>query len=1465
MKSKGQKCMRMLAVVAGVVALSVAMIFSSLSVPFALAAEGGFTSEYDSREEVLRDGSELNKELAAEGFVLLKNANNALPLSREERNVSLLGAETYQTPINGGGSSRVSRPGGGEFSWVSSTNSTVVSSLTQGGFNINPRISARYGSGAGANGDRNTYMTPLESGEGVVTFGGEAYDLSDENFLDGADDNFSRYGDVAIISLSRAGSEGADNVSFGAEGHSDQNEHYLTLNDSERQILAYAKYHKEVVGDINKIVVIVNSPAVMELGDIQDDDAFDAMLWIGLPGWNGADVIADILTGAVNPSGRTVDFWMRDFRTDPTWYAFGNYSQASYVINNGQYQVPEGNPGMNYGERYDFGQVSTSYKAPTMEHDPEGVLENVTANAVTYSEGIFMGYRYYESVAADIGGEAGETWYDANTLYPFGYGLSYTTFEQEIVEVRGDLAAADGEITVSVRVRNTGNAAGKDVVQLYNTPEYTPGGIDKAEVNLVGFEKTDTLRPGASQTVDVTIAVKDLAEFDYNDANANDNSGYELETGEYVLSVRANSHEVYDSYTLNAETLLTWDEDGDPSTPNNIYSQESGAWEMYNTNAEHWTTSGDDMNLHRDGLLNEEGTGPSDLSELAWMLTDENEFRDEAFNVLQKLGANNPNGEYGDYDNPVTLEQETDYTGNLWLKTAADMQGRTQGTGVAGENGLYETILADMMGVDFDDPAWDTFLDQLTWTEIVNLVSSAGYNTGAVPTIGKERVTDADAPAQLNGQGWGWVCEAVVASTWNKDLAYEQGKVVGNESMWLRNAANGGIGWYGPAMNIHRNPLAGRNFEYYSQDGLQSGIIGAAVVKGATDVGARVYVKHAFLNDQETSRVGVVTLVNEQALRTVYAKPFELAVKDGNANGLMTSFNTIGLASSTSYATNIQLYVNEWGYKGINVTDYWMGPDRTGWYGYSMIRGLTVPLGSIRGDTAIQGTWDAAQNTVVVDGVASYTQWYWARQTAKYLLYTHINSNGGRNGFTPAASTVSSDIEATQYAELEDTSVVNADVLDDVFGASGYTVSISGGTLPEGLEINDQGILSGTPVQSGTFAVTLRITGENGMAWISGSTDSVTINVAEGEQPPVTFGVTLSSSAGTATLGQDYTNGVTASFVGLTEDTNWWPEGEADEDTYNNGNGYIGSVQYSAEGLPAGMTIDSTGAISGTPLQVGTYTVTVNATVQHVTRGGQWWDPTYSSEDVTYSAQLTITVDGGYNVTIANGTHPIEIGVATGETTTVQALLESAVFDDIELPGIGMTVAGLSATQGGAMLEGSYSVEEGTDLYVVWNYPELTIIDGNWWINGVDTGIQAAGSQGPAGDAGQDGQDGQNGQDGEDGLNGVGIVSVERISSEGLVDTYRITLSNGEYFDFTVTNGAQGEQGPQGEQGEQGPQGEQGEQGPQGQQGPAGQGGADADGGCGSAVNGLVAFALAIPVIAIAAYVAHRKNKKDVG
>lgn len=1340
---KTQRLKFVVAIIACMAVLITGLGVSALQASAALSDNGPDNKYFEIRtvNEATEDAAALNLEVTNEGFVLMKNKNKALPLGDDEMKITVLGEDADNLSYGGSGSGSLQAPGlVGDNSQFAAA--TFYDAMAAGGFTVNPTVQRGYSDGT-FNTDSFSYFT----------------------------DSFATY-NTAFIVLMRTGSEFVDNAAHHVAGHSNPDDHYQMLTDDEIKLISLAK------GKFDKIVVLLNTPAVVEIGDLEDDDDIDAILWMGLPGYNGILSLGPVLKGEVNPSGRTVDFWMTDAKKDPTWFNFGDNAQAHYALGTGAID-----PATGLAETKATYNTSASMGWKTANKDTTKPEINPTSNtaaylALDYAEGIYMGYRYYETVCDDMNAATagtGNDWYDEATVYPFGYGLSYTTFDQEIVSITGDTAlnVGAGELEITVKVSNTGNVAGKDVVQIYNTPPYdktAPHGkkIDKASVNLVGFGKSEIIEPGASKNVVVKIATKDLASFDYNDANENNYSGYEVETGAYTLSARNNSHEIFDEYVLTrtAAGSLMWDEDGNPATPNNIFSQPvkdhaTNGWSQYNTLAHEWLAGGEAASggyLTRDQLLTR------DLKSLAWMETAANDFKRETYNGLSVQFSDYS---YEDWDNSLTAEVETGYQLNPWLKKAADVAGWEQ-RATAYDAYKAPIQLSDMVGVPLEGStplgsdfpsnissmtasgAWLAFMNQLTWAEMAtNLFTSGSYRNAAIPSIGKEITNDQDGPGQLkeannsnavvnayNGNGYAFACEVVQASTWNVELLYEIGVNTGNLSILI-----GVNGWYGPAMNTHRNILAGRNFEYYSQDGIQGGLIAAACIKGAQSRGVHVYVKHCFLNDQETNRNNTPTFATEQAIREIYARQFELSITDGNANGTMTAFNRIGIQPALSYAVNIQMFEEEWGFEALSVTDMYSS-GTTGWTGNAMARGHTFPLGSV-GSTAgntLDGTYDTATKKLMVgsyvDGKYSATtlqesptQWYAVRSTVQMWLYVTVNLNANMNGYRDGylnAHTITANqgaaISQSVFGEYKSRVI-------DALGEHGYTVTAT--DLPSGLKVASNGDITGVAAVEGASTFTVSMRGVGNQHFIA-DTAKITINTTN----------KMSFSSATAAIGTAYSGSIVQPFYTSSEFT-------APPSDYNNA-ANVGKIfgQFSATGLPAGLTVNAaTGALTGTPTVPGKYTPKVvfkvtTAVVQSVSMGTTYYQ---SGTIAEYSSTLEFTVGGGFNVIFDDGTKTDSQVVTTGNKITVPATPERE----------GYRFLGWSATEGGAVITlPTGAVTADATYYAVWEeIPEYEMgDDGYWYHYGEKTENKWEGVDG------QNGQNGEKGADGQDATGGCGSV-----------------------------------------------------------------------------------------------------------
>lgn len=990
-----------------------------------LYMDGKFVPDYENINENYKHSRELNIQAAKEGFVLLKNDNNALPLS-SGNSITMLGFRSYNPQTGGGGS------GSGVVGAYGVPYTDIVTGIKSGGFEINPRVKKIYEQNGAM--ESKTELSP--------------------SILAAAESSFERYNDAALVTIGRSGSEGSDIKMSNVDGHSDKTEHFLELDDNEEALIRYAKQH------FSKVIVLLNSANTMELGELnapktEDNLGVDAILQVGHMGNDGAAALGDVLNGTVSPSGKTVDTWTRDFTKDPSYANFSSMTQNGEGWNNNLY-----NPD---------GTVNSSY------------------HTVEYREDIYVGYKYYETLYDDMAVEdkaEADKWYADAVVYPFGYGMSYTKFEWELVGAgQGEITAANETVTLKVRVTNTGDVAGKDVVQMYVNPPYTYGGIEKASANLMDFAKTDLLQPGQSQVLTLQCVAQDFASFDWNDLNGNGFKGYELEAGDYIVSVNRSAHEEAFSVTRTVEKDIKCTTDyttGDEITA--VLSQDSGTWAEYNsTNAS-----------LRGNMLSR-----MDLTAVP-----------EAASIADRTMTQAVVDAIEDLDMMASCKDEETDPWYVEEKPA----NWTQGAGEKDENGRYKTLLRDMAGVsyqeyeikdgqvivgqDAESQKWEEFLNQLTWEEMTAAVQYGWYGRHGIDTIGMEFQADTDGPNQPGGPnlwivdrapgtlggGTCWTGIVIQASTWNDELLEEIGKAIGNEALFIN--LNG---WYGPGMNIHRSPFGGRNFEYYSEDGVLSGKMAAAVVKGASSKGVVCYLKHMFLNDQETDRDTLFTYVSEQAIREIYLKPFEMAIKEGHSMGIMAAKNRVGnVSAEANAAVTNSIIRGEWNYKGIVVTDAYSGMacktvD-------AMVRsGTDIPLSGVGKRNNADGTyfleqnrWDDETDMVYVGAqryapaygdvaqqpdtnlnVASPTLWASVRRSVMHLLYAAANSSGNRNGWVNGET---EEFTATANSAFEITL------------AEGYTLSnvklAPESELPTGLFISEDGVVSGT-LAAGTYTFTV--------------------------------------------------------------------------------------------------------------------------------------------------------------------------------------------------------------------------------------------------------------------------------------------------------------------------------------------------------------------------------------------------------
>lgn len=1168
------------------------MLFGILSGAYADDANKYF-NDYNTREEADAAANALNLELSEEGTVLMKN-DGLLPLTGKER-ISVFGVK-QDNLVGGAGNTSVM----GEASDTGASDG-VADALIRAGFEVNPTLKAFYAADSS------------NIGNEVLSFTGAAKE------------SMKMYDDVAVIVISRTGGEGSDldtvttelvpadddhlalkrcsdndylpkyegdAAYFDAEGYH-YHKHYLMLTDSENDLIDFVEERFE------NIIVVLNTSNVMEVGELQNSSAISAIIDINRPGDSGIDAVAEIIAGTVNPSGHTVDEWMSDLTTDPTWY------NITYNKQN------------NSSNMY----VKTSGVAANMAGDANVATADGNDKSfyfgVDYEEGIYLGYKYYETYYTDIYNgaqpipagyegmnkkDAAQAWFADNVTYPFGYGLSYTTFSMNAGALYTDEALTselgkkvDASVFASeagspaqvktlylpVTVANTGDIAGKEVVQVYVTAPYTAGGIEKSSVVLAGYAKTSLLKPGQSETVVVAFNVQDFASWDYNDANGDGAKGdYELDAGEYIVRVMESSHfdcatnikdtsDAYDqvSFTLSKTADLKLDDFSDNelsnklSADNGIFADDAEVNTMYYNSIRSAELMEDaqyaEVIMSRSDMAgtfpkapvyevsyNEDGTVASVAGDLV--------FKQDVVDNWVYFDAFNLENGYKD--------SETD----AWYIDDATLAGLMEGWTQNENAGI---TYSDMAGVSAEDTdTWTAFMNQLTYDELCDLIELGGYSTAAVESIGKEKSVDADGPNHFNGSHL-WCDEVTIASTWNVDLAEKEGRLMGCFGMFT-----GATGWYGPGMDTHRSPFSGRNNEYYSQDGVQGGYIAAAVVSGAESKGLICYIKHLAFNDQETCRDGKVQFVwgSEQALRENYLKMFQMAAQEGGSSGAMTGYARLGgIPNASNYNLLTGILQNEWGWDGYLVTDGYIGWREATEIDLMVRAGYSLELFTSPFVEYLSGEWDADANGVRInttDGESyiSNLQWYYVRKSAQIILEKNANSTNNMNGFA--------DLEVSNIA-LDAQQFIKADLsvaLDaSVMGESTATYKVIG-ELPEGIALNSSnGSLSGKALVPGTFEFDVEIVIDTFVK----KTIHVTLEVESAFFMDEDW-----DALDSAKVGSPF-------------------ESRIESNIFTTKDGRYDTVVYTVSGgeLPEGISIDEDGKISGTPAAAGEYTVTVSA------------------------------------------------------------------------------------------------------------------------------------------------------------------------------------------------------------------------------------------------------------------------------
>lgn len=855
------------------------------------------TQKATNKAEAFANAQEVNLKLAEEGFVLLKNENAALPMNKGAR-ISVFSKNSVNLSYGGSGS--------GGFD--TSNNKNLYESLNDAGFVTNPTLKRFYESSQSGS-VRTANSSDLDNGDNQKIATAET---PQSKYTDAVKNSYADYSDAALVVITRIGGEGFDLPRYqgDSEGAVSVDSHYLELDQNEIDLLTAV-----TDGTFKRVVVVFNTPSSFEATFLKDSayaafaDKIDAAVWIGFTGSNGITALGEILNGDVNPSGRLVDTWAADFTKNPSFVNFGTGCLPDTT------------------DKYDGGMYYS----------------------VDYEEGIYVGYRYYET----RGETDGEDWYNANVVYPFGYGLSYTTFNWTV----GDASASEIElgttITVPVTVKNTGSVAGKDVVQLYASAPYTLGGIEKAHKVLVGFAKTKLLQPGESETVTVSFDPYSASSYDYRDANSNGFSGYELEAGEYTLYVSRNAHESEKAIALNLAADVQIGTD--PTTDSEVVNR--------------YTDSEDflDSDWQLDAMLSRadwEGTWPTPQT------AQQHAGTDRLYEEIRSEEHNNPT----DFDS-----EEYPWFGEEPTLTLRDLLPSAEAEG-------YEPV------VSYDDERWEELMMGCDEEEMIALINNGAYHTLAMESVGLPATIHGDGPSgftcfmskeQVNGTCQ-YVSEPVMASTWNIKLMNELGEAIGEEGT-IGDKATGQpySSIYAPGVNIHRSPFGGRCSEYFSEDPFISGMMGAAEVQGIQSRGVLPTVKHFVANEQETHRSigGDLSWLSEQALREIYLKPFEYTVKLGETRGIMTSFNRIGTRwTGGDYRLLTEILRNEWGFNGLVICDFNTIPQ------YMIPRMMFYAGGSLDLATQQSAMWTDCDTSDAGDAIV-------LMRAVKDVMYALVNSN----------------------------------------------------------------------------------------------------------------------------------------------------------------------------------------------------------------------------------------------------------------------------------------------------------------------------------------------------------------------------------------------------------------------------------------------------------------------------------------
>ena len=845
-------------------------------------------------EETSAKATELVNEITAEGVVLAKDEDNVLPVASGSK-LNVFGWSSTNPCYGGTGSGALN---------TAYPVTDLLTGLHDAGIETNEELSKFY--------------TDYKADRPSVGMVEQDWTLPEPNvnlYTDEMMENAKAFSDTAMVVITRVGGEGADlptdmasvvdgswirrvAQAYGSERGTayyngtyddslnegndwDKGDHFLQLSNREEDLLDL------VTSNFDNVILVYNGANAFQMDFLKDYPQIKGVLLCPGTGQSGFEGFGKVVSGEVNPSGRTADTYVSDLTAAPWWNNFGDFK---------------------YTNTEDLNSDASFF-------DPEGA----TPSFVNYVEGIYVGYKFYETAA-----DEGLINYDDEVVFPFGYGLSYTSFTKEMSNITSD----GTNLNFTVTVTNTGSAAGKDVVEIYSNPPYTNGGIEKASANLLDFAKTNELAPGESQTMEFSIPVEQLASYDtYGDGC------YVLEAGDYIISANNDSHNVADSKTYTVASDIVYNE-------SNKRSSDAVA------------------------ATNEFDFAEGEVTYLS---------RADGFANYAEATAAPANYEMSDADKAVFYNAHS-YTESGY---EADDDANAEDITTGAKNGLK---LVDLRGVDYNDPKWDDLLDQMTIEDMQQLIGFGGYQTAAVTSIEKVRTNDCDGPASINNNftgvgSVGFPAATLIGMTWSKDLAHDFGDSIGKMANEMNTS-----GWYGPAMNIHRTAFSGRNFEYYSEDGVLSGAMAANAIAGAQEHGVYAYMKHFALNDQEGNRTSMVaTWSNEQAIREIYLKPFEMSVKDADSHAVMSSFNYIGNRWAGGCSELLKNVLRgEWGFVGFVETDYF------GVYGY-----MTADQGVRNGSDLMLCTTGNDFNTVTVLTNSSKQA---LREASKNILYTVVNS-----------------------------------------------------------------------------------------------------------------------------------------------------------------------------------------------------------------------------------------------------------------------------------------------------------------------------------------------------------------------------------------------------------------------------------------------------------------------------------------